>query len=69
MDENRIRVMNEYGGDTYRFENVIIATGSAPIEIPGFKFRKRVLDSTGVLNLKEVPKKLVVIGGGYIEVS
>ncbi|UDM69945.1 dihydrolipoyl dehydrogenase [Vagococcus fluvialis] len=66
MDENRIRVMNEYGGDTYRFENVIIATGSAPIEIPGFKFRKRVLDSTGVLNLKEVPKKLVVIGGGYI---
>ncbi|MEG2937535.1 MAG: FAD-dependent oxidoreductase, partial [Vagococcus sp.] len=54
MDENRIRVMNEYGGDTYRFENVIIATGSTPIEIPGFKFRKRILDSTGVLSLKEV---------------
>ncbi|MEG0285125.1 MAG: dihydrolipoyl dehydrogenase [Vagococcus sp.] len=66
MDENRVRVMNEFGGDTYRFENVIIATGSTPIEIPGFKFRKRVLDSTGLLNLTELPKKLVVIGGGYI---
>lgn len=66
MDENRIRVMGEFGGDTYLFENVIIATGSTPIEIPGFKFGKRVLDSTGLLNLKELPKKLVVIGGGYI---
>src|SRR5699024_8617216 len=44
----------------------IIATGSSPIEIPSFKFTDRVLDSTGALNLKEIPKKLVVIGGGYI---
>lgn len=66
MDENRIRVMHEFGGETYTFENAIIATGSTPIEIPGFKFGKRVLDSTGLLGLKELPKKLVVIGGGYI---
>ncbi|MGY3779210.1 dihydrolipoyl dehydrogenase [Isobaculum melis] len=66
MDKERIRVMHEFGGDTYKFEHVIIATGSTPIEIPGFKFGKRVLDSTGLLNLAELPKKLVVIGGGYI---
>ena len=43
-----------------------MATGSRPIEIPGFKFKGRVIDSTGGLNLKEVPKKLVIIGGGVI---
>ena len=41
-------------------------TGSHPIEIPNFKFEGRVLDSTGALNLTEVPKELVVVGGGYI---
>src|SRR5699024_10349645 len=44
----------------------IVATGSRPIEIPGFEFGKRVLDSTGALGLEELPEKLVVIGGGYI---
>lgn len=66
MDDHRIRVMHEFGGETYRFENVIIATGSVPSELPGFKFGSRILDSTGVLALKEIPKRLVVIGGGYI---
>ena len=36
--------------------SIMLATGSRPIEIPGFKFGGRVLDSTGGLNLKEVPK-------------
>jgi dihydrolipoamide dehydrogenase len=48
-------------------EQVIIATGSRPIEIPGFKTdQKRILDSTGGLALAEIPKRLAVIGGGYI---
>lgn len=48
-------------------KNFIIATGSRPIEIPGFAFdEKTVMSSTGALDLKELPKKLVVIGGGYI---
>jgi dihydrolipoamide dehydrogenase len=48
-------------------ENIIIATGSRPIEIPGFKVdQKRVCDSTGALALSELPKRIVVIGGGYI---
>jgi dihydrolipoamide dehydrogenase len=56
-------------GTTVRVEtkNLVIATGSRPIQIPGFTFDgKRVLDSTGGLNLTSVPKRMVVIGGGYI---
>jgi dihydrolipoamide dehydrogenase len=48
-------------------ESIIIATGSRPIEIPGFAIdNKRILDSTGGLALDEIPKRMVVIGGGYI---
>ena len=41
---------------TYSFNNAIVATGSRPIEIKGFKFGGRIIDSTGGLNLTEVPK-------------
>jgi dihydrolipoamide dehydrogenase len=58
--------MDEKNSQTYTFKNAIIATGSRPIEIPGFKWSDRVISSTGALALTEVPKKLVVIGGGYI---
>ncbi|HJH10208.1 MAG TPA: dihydrolipoyl dehydrogenase, partial [Metalysinibacillus jejuensis] len=51
---------------TYTFKNAILATGSRPVEIPTFKYTERVINSTGALNLKELPGKLVVIGGGYI---
>ncbi|MCP8616064.1 dihydrolipoyl dehydrogenase [Salirhabdus salicampi] len=66
VDKNTAKVMDEKNSQTYKFKNAILATGSRPIEIPSFKYSDRVLDSTGALNLKEVPKKLVVIGGGYI---
>jgi dihydrolipoamide dehydrogenase len=47
--------------------SVIVAAGSRPIEIPGFKIdEKRILSSTGALAQREVPGRLVVIGGGYI---
>ena len=47
--------------------NVIVATGSSTIEIPGFKFdEKRVVSSTGALEFQNLPKHLVVIGGGVI---
>ncbi|UQS82729.1 dihydrolipoyl dehydrogenase [Bombilactobacillus folatiphilus] len=58
--------MDNGGGQTIQFKNLIIATGSRPIEIKGFKFGERVLSSTGLLNVKEVPKELVIVGGGYI---
>lgn len=66
VDKNTVKVMDEKSSQTYTFKDCIIATGSSPIEIPTFKFSDRVLDSTGALNLKEVPKKLVVIGAGYV---
>ncbi|MCQ9210642.1 dihydrolipoyl dehydrogenase [Granulicatella seriolae] len=66
VDEHTLRIMNEDSAQTYSFNHAIVATGSRPIEIKGFKFGKRVIDSTGGLALKEVPKKIVVIGGGVI---
>jgi dihydrolipoamide dehydrogenase len=66
VDANTLRVMDENSAQTYTFKNAIIATGSRPIELPAFKYTKRVLDSTGALALTEIPKKIVVIGGGYI---
>lgn len=69
VDENSIRVMDENSAQTYSFKNVIVATGSRPVEIPGFAFSKRILDSTGAINLQELPKKLVVVGGGYIGIE
>ena len=56
-------------GEAYEvtFGTAIIATGSVPIEIPGFAFdEEQVLSSTGVLDLDAVPEAVVVIGGGYI---
>src|SRR5690625_175691 len=66
VDQNNVKVMDESNSQTYTFNNCIIATGSTPIEIPSFPYSERVIDSTGALNLTEIPKKLVVIGGGYI---
>lgn len=66
VDSNTVRVINEDSAQTYKFNNAIIATGSRPVEIPTFKYSKRVINSTGALALEEVPGKLVVIGGGYI---
>ncbi|MCM3568747.1 dihydrolipoyl dehydrogenase [Neobacillus mesonae] len=69
VDSNSLRVMGEKSAQTYNFKNAIIATGSRPIELKTFKYSKRVLDSTGALNLQEVPEKIVVIGGGVIGIE
>src|SRR6266705_2600902 len=53
--------------ESYRAKNVIIATGSIPIELPFLRVdEKRVLSNIGALTIPEVPKHLVVIGGGVI---
>jgi dihydrolipoamide dehydrogenase len=53
--------------ESYRAKNVIIATGSLPIELPFLKFdEKRVLSNIGALKIPEVPRHLLVIGGGVI---
>ena len=51
-------------------KKILIATGSTPVELPGLKFDgKYVVDSTGALSFTEVPKKLLVVGGGYIGIE
>ena len=53
--------------DRIVFENCIIATGSSPMRIPAFDLpTPRVMDSTGALELPDVPESLLVVGGGYI---
>ena len=48
-------------------EKVIIATGSVPVSLPGINFDEKVIvSSTGALKLNQVPKKMIVVGGGYI---
>jgi dihydrolipoamide dehydrogenase len=59
--------LNDGKTESYKAKNVIIATGSIPIELPFLKFdEKRVLSNIGALTIPEVPKHLVVIGGGVI---
>jgi len=66
LDANTVRVIDGDNAQTFTFKNAILATGSRPVEIPTFKFSKRVINSTDALSLPAVPENLVVIGGGYI---
>lgn len=55
------------GSETIEFEQAIIATGSRPIEVPGFEFDgEYVLDSRAVLDMQSIPDEIVVVGAGYI---
>ncbi|KKC46415.1 MULTISPECIES: dihydrolipoyl dehydrogenase [Paenibacillus] len=69
INENEARVFNDQEAPRYRFKNCIIATGSRPIELKAFPFGGRIVSSTGALTLPEIPKSLVVIGGGYIGIE
>jgi dihydrolipoamide dehydrogenase len=52
---------------TLSFDRIIIATGSRPAIVPAFKLDSpRLMDSTGALNLEDIPGSLLVVGGGYI---
>ena len=64
---NTIRVETPDGVKTVAFESCVIAAGSSVAKIPGFPYDDpRIIDSTGALKLAEVPKRLLVIGGGII---
>lgn len=64
---NEIELDGPDGKRKITADNIVVATGSSPIEIPGFSFKDdRIIDSTGALALTEIPKRLVCIGGGYI---
>ena len=62
LDKNRLEV----GGKTIRFTSAIIAAGSQAAKLPFLPEDPRIVDSTGALELRSLPKKMLVIGGGII---
>ncbi len=68
LDASSVTVEKEDGQEeTIKFDKAIIATGSRPISIPLFDIGSpRVMDSTGALELPDIPESLLVVGGGYI---
>ncbi|CAM3733362.1 MULTISPECIES: dihydrolipoyl dehydrogenase [Pseudoalteromonas] len=63
---NTLDVEGADGKTTITFDNAIIAAGSQPVNLPFIPEDDRVIDSTGALELKDVPEKLLVLGGGII---
>ncbi len=67
VSPNEMEVQTKDGVKLVRFENAIIAAGSQSVKLPSFPWDdERIVDSTGALELKDVPKKLLVVGGGII---
>jgi dihydrolipoamide dehydrogenase len=67
VDAKRVKVMTSSGTEEVLTKNLVIATGSRAISLPGLEFDgKLVLSSTEALALQEVPKSTLVVGGGYI---
>ncbi|MGO4269328.1 FAD-dependent oxidoreductase, partial [Paenibacillus sp. TAF58] len=69
INEHEARVFNDAEAPRYRFKHCIIATGSRPIELKAFPYGGRIISSTEALSLPEIPKSMVVIGGGYIGIE
>ncbi|MBY0371066.1 dihydrolipoyl dehydrogenase [bacterium] len=66
-DAKTLEVKTETGVETLTAPNIVIATGSRPVEIPTLKYNgKNVVDSTGALEFAVIPPKLTVVGGGII---
>jgi len=67
ISQNIVKVTKGDGSsEEVEAKNIIIATGSSPIEIPAAKFGKKIVDSTGALSFDEVPKSLGIVGAGII---
>lgn len=69
LDAHRLQITypGDKPADIIEAENIIVATGSVPIQIPGFEIdQKRIVDSTGALEIDHIPDEMVCIGGGII---
>jgi dihydrolipoamide dehydrogenase len=67
VSPDTVEVKSAQGTQLLKTKNILIATGSAPVELPGLAFDgKYIISSTEALALTEIPKKLLVVGGGYI---
>ncbi len=67
LDNNTLHIKNDNESSEIKFEKAVIATGSKPSTLPFAKIdKKRIITSTEALDLKEIPKKLLIIGAGVI---
>jgi dihydrolipoamide dehydrogenase len=67
VSPNELEIAGESGTQLLRFQQCIIAAGSQAVKLPGFPWDDpRVMDSTDALELAEIPKRLLVVGGGII---
>ncbi len=66
LDGKTVRVTGSDGDQTISAEQVVIATGSKPVELPSLPFGGKVISSTEALMQQQVPGTLAVVGGGYI---
>ncbi|MBR0800449.1 dihydrolipoyl dehydrogenase [Bradyrhizobium jicamae] len=66
LDPHHLEVVSAGGKKTVKFKNAIIAAGSRAVKLPFLPEDPRIVDSTGALLLKSIPKRMLVIGGGII---
>lgn len=66
VGSNKIAVQGADGETVVEFDNAIIAAGSEPVSLPFIPEDPRIIDSTGALELKDIPETMLVLGGGII---
>ena len=67
FSKNNVVVYQDNKKTSYKAKNIVIATGSSPLPLPGINIdEKNIISSTGALTLEKVPQNLAIIGGGYI---
>ena len=66
-NQNQISIINDKEETAIETKNTIISTGSEPVSLRGIEFdEEKILSSTGALSISKLPKKMAVVGGGYI---
>ena len=66
-NQNQISIINDKEETAIETKNTIISTGSEPVSLRGIEFdEEKILSSTGALSISKLPKKMIVVGGGYI---
>ena len=66
LDPHHLEVVSAGGKKTIKFANAVVAAGSQAVKLPFLPEDPRIVDSTGALQLKSIPKRMLVIGGGII---
>ena len=67
LDKNKISIKSSDDEKNIETKNIVISTGSEAVSLPGIEFdEEKILSSTGALNIPKVPKKMLIIGAGYI---